>query len=128
MEFPPPCPEIPVADLNAALACYRDQLGFAVDWAEESIGLAGVSRGGSRMFLSTPAFRAALGTSGPVLIWLNLANRAEVDALHAEWAAAGVSIEGPPGTRPYHKLYEFFARDVDGNTFRVFYDYGWETR
>jgi hypothetical protein len=26
------------------------------------------------------------------------------------------------------KLYEFFAQDIDGNYFRVFYDFAWEEK
>ena len=39
MQFPLVCPEIPVASLNAALAYYRGQLGFNIDWSEEQLGL-----------------------------------------------------------------------------------------
>jgi hypothetical protein len=61
------------------------------------------------------------------MLWINLGNRDEVDALHAEWAAAGVSIARPPEAKP-HKLYEFLASDLDGNMLRVFYDFAWEER
>jgi predicted lactoylglutathione lyase len=127
MQFPSACPEIPVANLGAALAYYRDRLGFTIDWSDEGIGLAGLSRGESRMFMSTAEYRSILGNRGPMLLWINLSDRTEVDALHAEWAAAGASIAGPPEAKPY-KLYEFFAEDVDGNHFRVFYDFAWEER
>ena len=33
----------------------------------------------------------------------------------------------PPEAKPF-KLYEFFAQDIDGNYFRVFYDFAWEER
>jgi predicted lactoylglutathione lyase len=125
MDFPAACPEIPVSDLPAALAWYRDRMGFTIDWADEALGLAGASRGATRIFLSNAAYRAHLGNAGPILLWLNLGSRAEIDALHAEWAGAGVSIDGPPRAQP-HKLYEFFARDPDGNCWRVFYDFAWE--
>jgi predicted lactoylglutathione lyase len=128
MQFPSVCPEIPVADLNAALACYRDQLGFNIDWSETQLGLACVSRGDTRMFMSTADYRSVLGIRGPIVLWLNLSSRAEVDALHGEWAAAGARITDPPAARPYNKLYEFFAQDIDGNYFRVFYDFGWEEK
>jgi len=58
----------------------------------------------------------------------NLSNRAEVDALHAQWAAAEARIAGPPEAKPYNKLYEFFAQGIDGNYFRVFYDFAWEEK
>jgi hypothetical protein len=41
--------------------------------------------------------------------------------------AAGARIADPPEAKPY-KLYEFFAQDIDGNYFRVFYDFAWEER
>ncbi|MBN8810981.1 MULTISPECIES: VOC family protein [Sphingomonas] len=127
MDLPAFCPEIPVSDLPAALAYYRDRLGLAVDWSDRELGLAGVSRGATRAFLSSAAYRDPLGNRPPVVLWLNLANRAEIDALHAEWAAAGAAIDAPPAAKPY-KLYEFFARDPDGNRLRIFYDFAWEER
>lgn len=127
MHFPSVCPEIPVSDLNEASAYYRDQLGFNIDWTEEQLGLACVSRGDTRMFMATAEYRSALGARGPILLWLNLSSRAEVDTLHGQWAAAGARISDPPEAKPY-KLYEFFAQDIDGNYFRVFYDFAWEER
>lgn len=125
MQFPALCPEVPVHSLNAALAYYRDQLGFAVDWSDERLGLAGLSRGDTRIFMTGAEFRTALGNQGPIVLWLNLSSRSEVDALHAQWSAAGARIAASPEAKPY-KLYEFFAQDVDGNVFRVFYDFAWE--
>ncbi|MEN2709272.1 VOC family protein [Sphingomonas sp. NPDC092331] len=127
MSFPAACPEIPVSDLAAALDWYRTRLAFTIDWSDEALGLAGVSRGASRMFLSNAAYRAHLGNAPPLVLWLNLNGRAEVDALHAEWSERGVAIDAPPRAEPW-KLYEFFAADPDGNRFRVFYDFAWEER
>ncbi|MBC9033150.1 VOC family protein [Sphingomonas sp. JC676] len=127
MQFPSACPEIPVRDLAPALAYYRDKFGFTIDWSDEELGLAGVSRGETRMFMSAAAYRSVLGNQGPLVLWLNLSSRAEIDALHAEWSAAGATIASRPEAQP-HKLYEFFAQDLDGNYFRVFYDFAWEER
>ncbi len=125
MQLPSVCPEIPVADLAASLAYYRDRLGFNVDWSEDGVGLACLSRGETRMFMANAEYRSGTGARGPMLLWLNLSDRAEVDALHAEWAAGGARITDPPEAKSY-KLYEFFAEDIDGNIFRVFYDFAWE--
>jgi predicted lactoylglutathione lyase len=128
VNFPAICPDIPVADLAAALAYYRDKLGFTVDWSADGIGLACISRGATRMFLSNAAFRRPLGVRGPILLWLNLDGRAEIDALYREWLAAGAKLSGSPASHLDAKLYEFFAQDIDGNYIRVFYDYAWEER
>jgi uncharacterized glyoxalase superfamily protein PhnB len=125
--FPPACPEIPVAELGPALAHYRDCLGFTVDWADEEHGLAGVSQGHCRLFLASARHRAGQPNTGPILIWLNLANRGEIDALFERWSAAGAGIAEPPAAKPW-KLYEFLAGDLDGNALRVFYDFAWEER
>ncbi len=127
MQFPSVCPEIPVLNLTAALAYYRDQFGFTIDWSDEQLGLAGLSRGDTRMFMTNAEYRSVLGIQGPMVLWLNLADRAEVDALHKEWAAAGAKIADPPVAKPF-KLYEFYAQDIDGTYFRVFYDFGWEEK
>jgi uncharacterized glyoxalase superfamily protein PhnB len=128
VKLPPACPEVPVAELGPALEYYRDRFGFTIDWADDSIGLAGLSRGETRLFMGDAKFRASLGTApAPILLWLNLDNRDAVDALHREWAENGADIVAPPGPRPY-KLHEFVARDLDGNFWRVFYDFGWEER
>lgn len=127
MQFPAACPEIPVHDLASAIAYYRDRLGFTEDWSNAELGLGGVSRGDARLFLADAGYRSAFGNSGPVQVWINLASRVEVDALHAQWQEAGAVITQPPTAQPY-LLYEFFALDVDGNRLRVFYDFGWEER
>lgn len=125
MKFPPAVPEIPVSDLPAALAYYRDCLGFTVDWADQTLGLAGISQGASRLFLAAPQYRVPLGTRGPLVIWLNLSDRAEVDALYERWRAREAKVDLPPSAKPY-RLYEFLAFDPDGNVLRVFYDFAWE--
>ena len=100
MDLPAFCPEIPVSDLPAALAYYRDRLGLAVDWSDRELGLAGVSRGATRAFLSSAAYRDPLGNRPPVVLWLNLANRAEIDALHAEWQRRVLPSTRPPRRSP----------------------------
>lgn len=125
MQFPAACPEVPVDDLAASIAYYSDRLGFTLDWSDISLGLAGISRGDSRLFLADAVYRSTLGNRGPILLWINLTSRNEVDELHAQWLETGARITSPPTAQPY-RLYEFFAQDIDENTLRVFYDVGWE--
>lgn len=127
MTFPPACAEIPVAELAPALAYYRDCLDFTIDWADEGLGLAGLSQGESRLFMSSAAYRLGQANRGPLVLWLNLSSRAQVEALHERWSAAGARIAAPPEAKPW-KLYEFSAGDLDGNVLRVFYDFAWEER
>jgi hypothetical protein len=46
----------------------------------------------------------------------------EVDELFEIWKAAAARIISPPESKPW-KLHEFTASDIDGNLFRVFYDF-----
>jgi len=121
-EFPSAVPEIPVTDMDAALDYYQAQLGFNLDWGGADGGIAGISKGHCRMFLTDAAFREHHSNAPPVMIWLNLDNSKEVDELYAIWNAAGATIVSPPESKPW-KLHEFTASDVDGNLFRVFYDF-----
>ena len=123
-DFPGAVPEIPVENLRDAAAYYEKCFGFSKDWGDEGIGQ--VSRGHCRLFLTDRAFREAnIAPAGPVLIWLNLDNKQEVDELHAEWSGRGARIVSKPESKPWH-LHEFTAADRDGNLFRVFYDFAWE--
>ena len=121
-EFPAAVPEIPVADLNEALKYYEDKLGFNTDWGGADGGIAGISKGQCRMFLTDRDFREHHGNTAPVLIWLNLDSQEAVDELYEIWNAGGARIISPPQSKPW-KLHEFTVSDLDGNLFRVFYDF-----
>jgi uncharacterized glyoxalase superfamily protein PhnB len=122
MSFPHAVPEIPVASIDAAAAYYAGVLGFGLDWGDEEGGIAGVSRGSCRLFLANRSFREQYGEVGPVVFWLNVESKAEVDELYGEWKAAGAKIVREPEDMPW-KLREFLVADVDGNLIRVFYDF-----
>jgi uncharacterized glyoxalase superfamily protein PhnB len=122
MTFPAPVPEIPVANVDIAAAYYADTLGFTVDFGDEQGGIAGISRGSCRLFITNRSFRESYGTSGPILFWINLDSKTEVDALFAEWKGAEAKIVSEPEDKPWH-LREFVAADLDGNLIRVFYDF-----
>ena len=121
-DFPGAVPEIPVTDLSAAVAYYQNALGFTLDWNDEALGLAGISRGDCRMFLATELFRKVYGNVGPTLIWLNLDSKAAVDELHRAWSSGSAVLLSAPESKPWG-LHEFTAADPDGNLFRVFYDF-----
>jgi len=123
LEFPGAVPEIPVSDINAAADYYVNNLGFALDWGGGELGLAGISRGDCRMFLANPDFRKHYGNAGPILIWLNLNSKDEVNELYRLWSSSKAELISEPESKPYG-LHEFMAKDLDGNLFRVFHDFG----
>ncbi len=121
--FPSAVPEIRVSNLARAAVYYEKCLGFHWDWGVE--GLGQVSRGNRRLFLTDNAFRGEAGPGTPLVIWINLDSKAEVDELYESWSTRGAQIVARPESKPWH-LYEFTARDLDDNLFRVFYDFAWE--
>jgi len=124
LQFPGAVPEIPVSDMKKALAYYKNNLGFNIDWGEDEEvgGIAGISKGDCRIFLTDAGFRAGRGNAAPVLVWLNLDSKEQVNELHSLWSASQARIASPPESKPWG-LHEFTAADLDGNLFRVFYDF-----
>ena len=121
-QFPAAVPEIPVTDMNKALNYYERNLGFTIDWGGADGGIAGISKGECRMFLTDRDFRQHHGNAAPVMIWLNLNSKEEVDELYEIWKDAGATIVSAPESKPW-KLHEFTVSDPDGNLFRIFYDF-----
>jgi len=121
-EFPAAVPEIPVSDMDQALDYYEAKLGFSKDWVGAVGGIAGISKGECRMFLTDRDFRQSRGNAAPVMVWLNLENKDEVNELFEIWNAGGAKMISHPESKPW-KLHEFTASDLDGNLFRVFYDF-----
>ena len=122
VDLPGAVPEIPVSDIDEALAYYQKNLGFTVDWGGGELGLAGISQGSCRMFLASPDFRQEYGNVAPALIWLNLGSKDEVDELYRLWSRSKAKLISEPESKPWG-LHEFTAQDLDGNLFRVFYDF-----
>ena len=125
MKFPAAVPEIPAANVDKAAAYYVNTLGFTLDWGDDHGGIAGISRGDCRLFITNSFFRESYGNTGPILFWLNLNSKAEVDELFAQWQASQAKIVSEPEDKPWN-LREFLAADLDGNLIRVFYDFRWE--
>ena len=125
IRFPQAVPEIPVSNVDQAAAYYVSVLGFSLDWGTDEGGIGGISQGDCRMFLTNTPFRADQGSKSPVIVWLNLSSKQEVDELFERWHAAGATILEPVADKPWN-LREFTVTDPDGNRLRVFYDFNWE--
>jgi hypothetical protein len=122
MTLPAPVPEIPAINVHKSVAYYVNNLGFTFDWGDDKGGIAGISRGNCRLFITNVAFREAYGNKGPILFWLNLNSKGEVDQLYEQWKATQTKMVSEPEDKPW-KLHEFMAADLDGNLIRVFYDF-----
>jgi hypothetical protein len=72
MILPPAVPEITAASVDKAADYYVKTLGFTFDWGDEKAGIAGISRGNCRLFITNRSFQEHNGNKGPVLFWLNL--------------------------------------------------------
>ena len=121
-KFPGAVPEIPVRDIDEATTYYESSLGFTLDWVGKELGLAGISKGDCRIFLANSDYRKQYGNTGPVLTWLNLDSKEEVDSLYRQWSASKAKLISAPESKAWG-LHEFTAADPDGNLFRVFYDF-----
>lgn len=103
---------LPVADVERAVAFYRDVLGMRFLFAAPP-GLGFFDCGGVRLMLDAPAF-AAGARAGSIVYYA-------VDDLSAAFdtlTARGVAFEAKPhlvARMPDHELWMAFLRDPDGN-------------
>src|SRR6266498_5291830 len=86
--FPGAVPEVPVSNVDVAAEYYKSRFGFSKDWGGEDGGIAQVSKGNCRIFLTNHAFREQHGNAAPVLIWLNLNSKTKLITCTRRGAAA----------------------------------------
>jgi predicted enzyme related to lactoylglutathione lyase len=98
-------PELPLDDVPAGVAYYRDALGFSVNYAQDDIGV--MDRDDVRVLLvaRTPRHTGI----GSCYVYVENA-----DAMHAELTERGANVQGTPVSQPWG-LREFAVLDLEGN-------------
>jgi catechol 2,3-dioxygenase-like lactoylglutathione lyase family enzyme len=106
-------PQFLVDDIEAAIAYYRDKLGFALDFKYESF-YAGVSRDGLVVHLKQASKlageRAHRRQNEHLDAYISVTG---VKALHQELETRGARITKPIEKRPWACV-DFYAEDADG--------------
>jgi uncharacterized glyoxalase superfamily protein PhnB len=98
-------PELPFTDVPAAVAHYRDVLGFSINYQQHDIGV--MDRDGTRLLLIERTERhSGIGSCSFYVL--------DADALHAELVASGANVRGEPVSYPWG-LREFKVLDLEGN-------------
>jgi uncharacterized glyoxalase superfamily protein PhnB len=107
-------PQFLVDNLEKAVACYRDQLGFDVDFIYESF-YAGVSRNGASIHLKcapkTVSDRENRKANEHLDAYVDVSN---VDALFEDLTLRGANITRGLADQPW-QCRDFYVEDIDGH-------------
>jgi catechol 2,3-dioxygenase-like lactoylglutathione lyase family enzyme len=114
--FPPPpppllskaLPELPFDDVAAAVAYYRDVLGFRVNYEQHDLGVMYRDEV-TLLLIARTEPHAGIGSA---YVYVE-----DADALHAELRAKGANLQGEPVSQPWG-LREFCVLDLEGNRIR----------
>jgi predicted enzyme related to lactoylglutathione lyase len=98
-------PELPLDDVPAGVAYYRDVLGFKINYSQHDLGV--MDRDNITILLIA---RTARHTGiGSCYVYVR-----DADTLHAELLARGANVLGEPVSHPWG-LRDFHVRDLEGN-------------
>jgi catechol 2,3-dioxygenase-like lactoylglutathione lyase family enzyme len=101
-------PSLPLSDVRAGVAYYRDVLGFNVNYAQDDIGV--MDRDDVTVLLIA---RTDKHTGiGSCYVYIR-----DADGLHAELMAKGANVQGEPVSHPWG-LRDFEVHDLEGNQIR----------
>jgi catechol 2,3-dioxygenase-like lactoylglutathione lyase family enzyme len=98
-------PSLPLSDVPAGVAYYRDVLGFKVNYAQDDIGVM-YRDDVTILLISRTAKHTGIGSC-----YIYIRN---ADALHAELTAKGANVQGEPVSHPWG-LRDFEVHDLEGN-------------
>ncbi len=113
MKLSAPVPALPVPDVKAAQAYYRDHFGCTIEWYHEEGRIGGVSHGEAAIF-----FRESTDNICPVVFWMY---SEDVDEAYAEMTARDANIVAPIEDTPWG-LRQFTVQDPYGNLFHIHHD------
>jgi len=107
-------PQFLVDDLDQAIDCYRDQLGFEVDFIYDGF-YAGVSRNGRSIHLKcapkTGSDRQHRRQHEHLDAYVDVTG---IDALYEALKSSGANITRALAEQPWH-CKDFYVEDVDGH-------------
>jgi catechol 2,3-dioxygenase-like lactoylglutathione lyase family enzyme len=98
-------PELPCNDVAAAVAHYRDVLGFRINYAQDDIGIMDRDSVTVALIARSERHRGI----GSCYMYVR-----DADALHAELRSRGANVQGGPVSMPWG-LRQFRVLDPDGN-------------
>lgn len=98
-------PELPLTDVAAGVAYYRDVLGFSINYQQHDLGV--MDRDAVRLLL----IGRARGHKGIGSCYFYVY---DADALYAELLENGANLQGEPVSQPWG-LREFRVIDPEGN-------------
>jgi len=98
-------PNLPLTDVQAGVAYYRDVLGFKVNYVQHDLGV--MDRDDVTILLVGRTEKHA--GIGSCYVYVR-----DADALHAELRAKGANIGGEPVSHPWG-LRDFHVRELEGN-------------
>lgn len=98
-------PELPFDDVAAAVAYYRDVLGFRINYQQHDLGVMDRDRITVLLIARTERHKGI----GSAYIYVE-----DADALYAELRARGAGIQGEPVSHPWG-LRDFHVLDIEGN-------------
>lgn len=98
-------PELPLDDVAAGIAYYRDVLGFSINYAQDDLGVIYRDEVTLLLIARTPQHTGI----GSACIYIE-----DADVLYAEFLSTGANIQGPPVSYPWG-LRTFLVFDLEGN-------------
>ena len=98
-------PELPLSDVPAGVAYYRDVLGFSINYQQQDLGVMYRDSVTLVLVQKTPDHHSI----GSCYVYIR-----DADVLHAELLTKGAKVQGEPVSKPWG-LRDFSVLDLEGN-------------